>query len=259
MPARFAFYYINMEGAKRLLDYLNKHGVNEIVYFSDGALINPVRFPIAALETNGAILFADLPGFSKYAAGMEAVDSAYLVNNFFAWFEGEALRPYGGIVDKFIGDAVMVVFLPLECKLEPLEAAMQAARAMLERDPYSFRPKIGIAFGPIAISLVGTENSAMITTMGHTVNLASRCVSKLEKSGSVRIASNDIDLAKKVFKEDSSWKLSGPKEFSPKNMPQATIIDVERTAMWVPNWNYSQKIKEGIKFARDKGAVKSNF
>ena len=49
---------------------------------------------------------------------------------------------------------------------------------MLENDPYAFSPKIGIASGIFAISIVGTTETYDITAIGHTVNLAARCAEK---------------------------------------------------------------------------------
>jgi class 3 adenylate cyclase len=73
-----------MLGTNRLLDYLKKHGVTTVSMCSDGALLNPVEFPLAAVETNGSILFADLPGYSKLASQLDPAECAYVVNHFFA-------------------------------------------------------------------------------------------------------------------------------------------------------------------------------
>jgi len=56
-----------------------------------------------------------------------------MVNHFFAWFEGETEEFYGGLIDKFIGGEIMIVFLQDICKKPPLETAMYVAKKMLEK------------------------------------------------------------------------------------------------------------------------------
>ncbi len=241
----------------RLFEYIRKNGVTQFATFSDGALLNPVRFPLAALETHGAILFADLPGYSKLAATMEPGECACMVNHFFAWFEGEAGRNFGGIVDKFIGDEVMVVFPYTECKLPPLQAAMHSARAMLELDPYAFSPKIGVAAGPFALAVVGTEGTMTVSAIGHTVNLAARCTGSLKEPHIVKIATDDISAVNSVF-EDEAWEIRGPDSFEPKNMPTVKVVEVHRKFEWVPNFDYAQEVREKVEFARANGAIRAN-
>ena len=114
-------------GKNQMLEYLMKCGIRGFATYSDGALFNPVMFPVGAVETDGAVLFADLPGFSKLATDLSPVECACYASHFFAWFEGEGGRRYGGIVDKFIGDEVMMVFPRNKCEIDPLEAALRTA------------------------------------------------------------------------------------------------------------------------------------
>src|ERR1035437_9121319 len=106
---------------KPLLDFMITRGLSAATIIEDGAILNPATFPVAAIETSGAILFADLPGYSKLAKNLSPAELACFVSLFFAWFDGEARRYHGGIVDKFIGDEIMVVFLAAECKEDPLK------------------------------------------------------------------------------------------------------------------------------------------
>lgn len=241
-------------GQNRLIRYLAKHGIDRASMCSDGALHNPVHFPVAAVETTGAVLFADLPGFSRLAAELDPVESAYVTSHFFAWSEGEAVRKYGGIVDKFIGDEVMLVFLPDECQLAPLEAALHTSRAMLDWDVFGFTPRIGVAHGPLAIAVVGTETTKAVSVMGNTVNLAARCAQEAKGGNSVVIASRDEALAKRVFTKN--WEVSSPRSFEPKNMREVSVIEASRHAVWVPNFDYLARVREMVNVARTQGSIK---
>jgi len=249
-----------MLSTNRLLEYLEKmlprsHWAES----PDGAVINAVKFPVAALETHGAILFADLPEFSKLADEEDSAVCTYVTNHFFAWFEGEAGRHFGGIVDKFIGDEVMVVFPHTECKEPPLQAAMHTAHAMLKNDPYNFRPKIGIAEGQFVVAVVGTEQSMTASAIGNTVNLAARCTGRSEEeSHDVRIAIDKVDIVKKVFKDDCLWEINPPKTFQPKNMSSIEVVDVRRTSENMTMFDYFQNVREYVKSARDQGAIRGD-
>ena len=242
-----------MIGANQLLEYLKRFGPGRSVTFSDGSPRQPVRFPMAAFETHGAVLFADLPGYSKLASQLTPSECAYLVNHFFAWFEREAGRPYGGMVDKFIGDEVMVVFPQAGARILPLVAAMQTARALLTHDLYGFNPKIGIASGEFAIALVGTQETATVSAMGQVVNLAARC-SGSAAAHSVRIATDQLPPVQDVFAGDP-WEIRPPELFEPKHMAPVSVVDVRHTTKWEPTVSYLLEVREKVREARERGAV----
>ncbi len=236
-----------------LFKYLKKnHGLNKIATFSDRAILNPVHYPLAGIKVRGAILFADLPSYSSFAQEAEPAECACYVNHFFAWFEGETKR-FLGIVDKYIGDELMSVFIQNECKQEPLKAAILTAKTMLSNDPFAFNPKIGIAEGPFIISLIGSTKNMEVSAMGNTVNLAARCTSDLP-AHSMRIATENIELIKEILTEDV-WNMSEIKDFFPKNMNAIKVIDVVRGSEFVPQFDYIAEIKENVKYAENQGAI----
>ncbi len=248
-----------MKNGNPLLKYFLEQGGKNSVNFPDGALSNPSYFPLSSLETKGAILFIDLSDYSKIAEKFEPVECAYFVNHFFAWFEGEALNKYNGIIDKFIGDEVMVVFPHTECKTSPLESAIYTAKLMLASDPFGFSPKIGIATGIFSIAIIGTTKAYNISAIGSTVNLASRCVAKSKGPNSIRIATDNINLIKSIFNDDNIWEVSNIKDFLPKNMSKVKVIDIKRKTIWLPNFDYSNDVKLNVNIARDKGVIISNI
>ncbi len=248
--------YVRPQVRSRLLEYLARHQVNLCGMCSDGALIDPVRFPLAAVEANGAILFADLPGYSRWARDLTPAECAYRTSHFFAWFEGSAGRQYGGIVDKFIGDELMLVFLPDLCQLPAMEATLKTACRMLEQDMWGFEPRIGVAEGDLAICLVGTERFCQVTAVGHAVNLAARCVQTSEGAKSIRVATDDIVLVGRVFSGEQDWHVCPPRRIQPKNMDWVSVVDIRRLPMWIPNLDYVAHVREQVEVARGAGAIK---
>lgn len=97
------------------------------------------------------------------------------VNNFFAWISAEALQGTNGIVDKYIGDEVMVIYAREFGSEDPFVDAVQAARWMCEHDVHEFCPHIGIASGPVVVGYVGTPRRHSCSVFGAPVALAARC------------------------------------------------------------------------------------
>ncbi len=211
-----------------LKDFLDRTPptVNRNVY--DGAPVNPNQFPLYGVRLSGTILFADLPGYSKYARGAIPEECAFMVNHFFAWIEASANRLYGGVIDKFIGDEVMIIFAPELGSQDPLKSAMLTARKILEHDEFSFDPKIGIASGELIIAAVGTRQRFDVSALGHTVNLAARCVGKAEPV-TIKAATDDRASVEELFSDKPGlWKIDGPSSEEFKNIGAHQVITVRR-------------------------------
>ncbi|HEX3309401.1 MAG TPA: hypothetical protein VHS32_24375 [Streptosporangiaceae bacterium] len=97
------------------------------------------------------------------------------VQNFFAWITAEALHGRPGIVDKYIGDEVMVVFSDEFGSEEPFLDAVRAAAAISENDAHAYCPHIGIASGPVIVGYAGTALRYNVSVFGAPVALAARC------------------------------------------------------------------------------------
>jgi adenylate cyclase len=131
------------------------------------------------------ILFADLRGFSAIAAAYPGEVVVKLLNRCFATMVDIVARHYG-IVDKFIGDAIMVVFggdpaAPRDHARRALLCAVEMQLAMNElrgrhRDegvPELYMG-IGISTGRVMAGLIGSETYRAYTIIGEEVNVAAR-------------------------------------------------------------------------------------
>ena len=97
----------------------------------------------------------------------------------------EAVSANDGVLDKFIGDAVMAVYgAPLSSGRDP-ENAVESAIAMMrmlallnsrraERDQFPLRLGIGISTGELIAGTIGSPKRMDYTVIGDSVNLASR-------------------------------------------------------------------------------------
>jgi class 3 adenylate cyclase len=141
-------------------------------------------FPIKGREIEATVLFADISGFSRRTLELSAAETLIFVNNFFTWISAEALRNRNGVIDKYIGDEIMVVFSKEFGSADPFVDAVQAARWMGDHDALSFSPHIGLAGGTVIVGHVGTPLRFSCSVFGSPVTVAARCAQvKPEVSG----------------------------------------------------------------------------
>lgn len=130
------------------------------------------------------VLFSDIRGFTSLSEKMSAEEVSMILNEYFSEME-PIITKYNGVINKFIGDAVMAIFgEPIQDINHP-QNAVKCAYEMLkkveylrEKWLYEGKPKIeigvGINTGEVFIGNIGTENRMEYTVIGDTVNLASR-------------------------------------------------------------------------------------
>jgi adenylate cyclase len=124
------------------------------------------------------ILFADLVGFSTLAEHMDPEELRALMTDTFAELTAE-VEKRDGVVEKFIGDAVMAVFGVPQAHEDDPRRAVEAALAMLEvvrqrseKTPAPLQLRIGVNSGLVVSGTVGDGTQAGI--MGDAVNVAAR-------------------------------------------------------------------------------------
>lgn len=135
---------------------------------------------------NVAVLMCDIRGFTPFAENMDPEALVTLLNGYFSEMV-KAIQSNGGMVDKFIGDAVMAVFGLGEESDESIicQQAVAAAQEMQTRlvqynettsssDVTAINNGIGIHFGEVIAGYIGSEERLEFTVMGNTVNMAAR-------------------------------------------------------------------------------------
>jgi adenylate cyclase len=130
------------------------------------------------------VLFADIRGFTSMSEKMSAQQVSEILNEYFSEME-PIITKYNGIINKFIGDAIMAVFGEPILDENHAQNAVKCAYEMLNRVE-KLRKKwskvgkpeieigIGINTGEVFIGNIGSVNRMEYTVIGDTVNLASR-------------------------------------------------------------------------------------
>jgi class 3 adenylate cyclase len=149
-----------------------------------------------------AVLFSDIRSFTSFS---ESRGPAQVVSHLNRYFNRmvECITSHGGVVDKFIGDAIMAYFggvTPLE---SPCDSALEAAFAMRtaltelnrewrERGEPEFENGIGIHYGEALLGIIGSDERMEFTVIGDTVNLASRTEGLTKEYGTPVLITGDF-------------------------------------------------------------------
>ncbi len=131
-----------------------------------------------------AVLFSDIRGFTGISEGMPPDQLVTSLNEYFTHMV-DLIYENDGIVDKYIGDAIMAFFgapvkhdndalLAVRAGLGMLDTIEAFNRKQIESSLPEFRTGVGISFGEATIGNVGSERKMDYTVMGDMVNLASR-------------------------------------------------------------------------------------
>ncbi len=170
--------------------------------------------PLLAAERRlVTVLFTDLVGFTALAEGRDAEQVRDLLSRYFD-VAAEIVARYGGIVEKFIGDAVMAVWGTPVAHEDDAERAVRAGlelvgsvRALGTEIGASLDARAGVMTGETAVSL-GATNQGMVA--GDLVNTASRLQS-VAAPGSVLVGEATQQAAARaiVFEAVGEQSLKG--------------------------------------------------
>jgi adenylate cyclase len=151
------------------------------------------------------IWFSDIAGFSTVAEKMDAKELVSQLNAHFALI-GQAIEAEGGIIDKYVGDAVVAIFGALVPLPNHAAAAMRAALKVQERlkadagKEGAFKIRIGLNTGSCIVGNVGSINRINYTAIGDSVNVAARLEAANKELGTSILASDStVQAAGKGF------------------------------------------------------------
>ena len=159
------------------------------------------------------VFFSDIKGFTDLSDSLDPDLLAELINDYLSAMTEIALK-YGGTIDKFIGDAVLIFFGDPESdglkkdasKCLSMAIAMQNKVAELDRNwredrgiTEGLKVRMGISTGYCTVGNFGSVQRVDYTVLGSTVNLASRLESICQPN-KILVAPETKTLLEKEFK-----------------------------------------------------------
>ncbi len=145
-----------------------------------------------------AVMFVDMRGFTARAEHLTPEALSLFVTEYRARITAVARR-HGGIVDKFMGDAAMIVFRPEGAPQDAARRAVTCAEDLVEEvagtwhgpdDPIAIG--IGAHWGEVFVGVVGDEERLEFSVFGDTVNIAARLEELTKVNPSSIILSKDL-------------------------------------------------------------------
>lgn len=141
--------------------------------------------PLAPRFVDATVLFSDIRGFTRMSQRVSPDAIAEFLNERYFSPMGDIAYAHGGMVDKHIGDSIMVVFgVPVNGDDDPGRAvaaavAMQETaaaidRELAERNGLRLRTGIGICTGEVFSGVLGSRRRKEFTSIGAVVNIAHR-------------------------------------------------------------------------------------
>ena len=190
-------YKLRQQIKKQFEHYLDPRQVQQLQN-------NPELLKLGGERKDCTILFTDVRGFTSLSETLPPEEVTELMNKALT-LQVNAVKKYGGMVDKFIGDAMMAIFnAPIDLDMHEDRAILTAKEIQekMQEADLGIEIGIGINSGIVMLANCGSDDRFDYTAIGSNVNLAARCESSCKAVGSnIVIAKNtaqqtDIPLIK---------------------------------------------------------------
>ena len=182
---------IGLQDREFIKDTFGRYVPNEVVteLLENRGVLEP------QLQT-ATILFADIVNFTQICEDKDPGTVLIMLNEYFS-AAVEAFTRYGGVVNQFQGDAMLVTFnLPISDDLHPEHAVLAAIELQQTINNRQFQgvslgARVGIHAGEVISGAAGSDQRLSYTVHGDAVNLASRLEEMNKKYGTKILLSGD--------------------------------------------------------------------
>lgn len=177
----------DLSNINKLKSTFKKYVSNQIV---DQLLENEDLLSLGGQEQDATILFSDIRGFTSLSENMTPNEVVETLNDYFNQMI-EIIFKYNGILDKIIGDELMVIYGVPKSNIQDSENAVLTAIEMQEKLiafnqdrcinlKKPIKVGIGVNSGSVISGNIGSTDQMDFTVIGDSVNLASRLCSSAE-------------------------------------------------------------------------------
>lgn len=157
---------------------------------------------LGGMRRQVVVFFSDIRGFTQFSENRTPEEVVSMLNEYFTVMV-EIIERNGGVVDKFIGDAIMAVwgtptstgddaFMAVKACLEMRKGLLDLNQLRLSRGEEPLKIGMGLHAGEAISGTVGSENRMEFTVIGDAVNNASRIEAATKAFGADLLLSQDM-------------------------------------------------------------------
>jgi len=171
-------YKLRQEIKKQFEHYLDPRQVKQL---QD----NPSLLKLGGEKKEATFLFTDVRGFTSLSERLQPEQVTELMNQALT-IQSNAVQQYGGMVDKYIGDAMMAIFnAPIDLPDHQNQAILAALKIQEDMQVTNIPLKIGIGVntGEAVIGNMGSNTRFDYSAIGDCVNTAARLESATKDVG----------------------------------------------------------------------------
>ncbi|OQA81650.1 MAG: Adenylate cyclase 1 [bacterium ADurb.Bin243] len=163
-------------------------------------LIETNKIDLGGEDINATVLFSDIRNFTSMSEKMTAREVVDFLNEYFSYISEPIIQNHG-VINKFIGDAVMAIYSPHLGSENHVADAVKSAVGMREKlkefnssKKYGFEVRFGVGIhtGILVAGNIGTKSRLEYTVIGDTVNVASRIETENKSFGSDILVSESV-------------------------------------------------------------------
>lgn len=187
---------------ERIRDLFGRHVGHEV---AEAAVVEETE--LGGETRTVSVLFTDLIGSTTMATDASPVQVVEVLNRFCAVVIEEVDRRRG-LVNKFMGDAVLAIFGAPVHHDDHAGAALEAARAIaarLDEEVSECDAGVGVATGEVVAGNVGAEDRFEYTVIGDAVNQAAR-ITELAKEERGRVLAAETTVMHANDEEKARWE-----------------------------------------------------
>ena len=191
---------------------------------------------ISAKTADVCVMFSDIRGFTGISESLSPEEVTSLLTRYFDRMVGSVHR-FGGTMDKFMGDGMMVLFGAPRSLTNPCESAVRCGFDMVEQlrklneefateglPPVAIG--IGINYGKVVVGNIGSTERHNYSAIGDAVNVASRIEGLTKRLGTPIVMTDQvktqlpagfdmIDFGEQALRGHSAMQLWGVKAVAP--------------------------------------------
>jgi adenylate cyclase len=197
-------FFAEQSERRRVMQAFGRHVSPQV---RDEIMDNPELIKLGGEQREVSALFADIRGFTAMSEKLNPSQVVGILNQYLDGMTKVVFK-YGGTLDKFTGDGMMVFFNAPSLQDDHAQRAVRAAVEMQEQAQRTGKARqesewaveygIGITTGEAVVGNIGSADRHDYTAIGDTVNLAARLEGKAER-GQILISEHTYQQAQDII------------------------------------------------------------